>query len=182
LYTGDLALIPVFVGTWNASNQTQWNTVLGNLVSTLNSGSINTAIHVLNTNSLYFSQKSAAIPTLTWYSNSFITAPTATNVSDAQVGTYINNFISSNSAWITTNVPSAKKKIFVYIGGSATRLSSGFGTAYCGWHTYGTFSGLQTPYIAIQDFTSKYLPSCAAQTVSPNGNAYLDAMASVSDP
>jgi hypothetical protein len=179
VYTGDIALIPVFVGTWNPANQTQWNNVLGNLVSTLNAGSINTVNHVFNTNSLYFSLKSTATPTLSWYSNSFVTAPSATNVSDAQVGTYINNFISTNSTWIASNVPSAKKKIYVYIGGSATRLSSGFGTAYCGWHTYGTFSGTQTPFIAIQDFTSKYLPACAAQTVSPNGNAYLDAMASV---
>jgi hypothetical protein len=71
------------------------------------------------------------------------------------------------------------RPIYVYIGASNTRLSSGFGTAYCGWHTYGTLGARNIPYIAIQDFNSNYASACSAQTVSPNKDYQLDAMASV---
>ena len=74
---------------------------------------------------------------------------------------------------------SGVRPLYVYIGAADTRLSSGFGTAYCGWHTYGTLGTRNIPYIAIQDFTSKYYSACSAQTISPNGNVALDAMASV---
>ena len=74
---------------------------------------------------------------------------------------------------------SGTRPIYVYIGGADTRLSSGFGTYYCGWHTYGTLGAKNIPYIAVQDFTATYAKSCAAQTVSPNGDYQLDAVASI---
>ncbi len=177
--TGNVALIPVWVGAWAPADLTKWNTVLSNIVTSLGSGATNSVAlpgHVLNTNALYFTTKSKVAPTLQWVNNTAITAPTATSVSDANVATDINTFIAAHP----TIVPTGATPIYMYIGAKTTRLTSGFGTAYCGWHSYGTTSTLKNvQYLAIQDFTSTYFAACAQQTVSPNGSTSLDAMASV---
>jgi len=175
MLTGSLAVIPVWVGTWTDVNKTQWNTALGNLVNTFSNTATN---HVLSTNKQYYTLKNQTLPAITWSTtlkpSIALKSPTATAVSDADVATYINSYIMANPFTTPGVTP-----IYVYMGASNTRLSSGFGTKYCGWHSYGnTAAGKQT-FIAIQDFTSTYYSGCAAQTVSPNANVALDAMASV---
>ena len=177
--TGSISLIPVWVGAWAPADITRWNTILGNIVTSLGSATSNPISapgHIFNTNSLYFTSKSKAVPSLQWVTNTAVTAPTATSVSDANVATDINLFISTHP----TIVPTGTSPIYIYIGAKTTRLTSGFGTKYCGWHTYGTTSTLKNvQYIAIQDFTSTYYNACSAQLVSPNNSVSLDAMASV---
>ena len=186
LYTGPTQVIPVWVGDWsNAKRKANWNSVLSNLVTSLGgTGSINIASNVFNTNTLYFTSKGAAVTELTW-PNITVSASIPANirtavggivpVTDADVATYINRALTNR----VVSAPTSGRAIYVYIGASNTRLSSGFGTAYCGWHTYGTLGAKNIPYIAIQDFTNTYLRACAAQTISPNNDAQLDAMASV---
>jgi len=175
MLTGSIVVIPVWVGTWTDANKAQWNTALGNLVNSFSNTATN---HVLSTNKQYYTLKNQTLPAITWSTtlkpSIALKSPTATAVSDADVATYINLYISNNPF----NTPGVTP-VYVYMGGSNTRLSSGFGTKYCGWHSYGnTATGKQT-FIAIQDFTSTYYSACAAQTVSPNANVALDAMASV---
>ena len=183
VYSGAVQIIPVWVGTWDATRKANWNRVLGNLVTSLNSGGINSVGHVLNTNLGYFPSNA---PTLSWPSAASSTIPaTGTlksgiyQVSDANVATYISTALKNNVV-----IPGVKP-LYVYLGANNTRLSSGFGTAYCGWHSIGTLTVnttkyVNTPYIAIQDFQSNYLSACAKQsTLSPNGDAQLDAMTSV---
>lgn len=179
VYSGAVQIIPVWVGTWDATRKARWNTILGNLVTSLTAGNINTPTHVFKTNLGYFSS-SAPAPDLSWPSSVSATIPATgtTNagliqVSDANVATYINSAIGKGV------ITAGTKPIYVYIGANNTRLSSGFGTAYCGWHAFGTIGSKKIPYIAIQDFTSTYSRSCAAQTVSPNGDYQLDAVASI---
>jgi hypothetical protein len=187
LYTGATQVIPVWVGNWSdAARKDKWNRLLANLVTSLGeSGDIGLTNHVLNTNSLYFTSKNATRTLLTWPNVNVTASIPATlrsavggivPVSDADVATYINSAISKG---IISVPPAGVRPIYVYIGANNTRLSSGFGTAYCGWHTYGTLGAKNIPYIAIQDFNSNYAKSCAAQTVSPNDDYQLDAMASV---
>ena len=177
--TGTLALIPVWVGGWASSDITTWNSVLGNIVTSLGTNSANSVAlkgHVFNTNTLYFTSQNLTPPSLQWVPNVSVTAPTATSVSDADVATYINTFISANP----TIVPAGTTPVYIYIGADSTLLTSGFGTTYCGWHSLGRIStGSRIPYIAFQNFTSQYNSACSAQTTSPNGNVPLDAMASV---
>lgn len=177
--TGTISLIPVWVGNWASSDIATWNSVLGNIVTSLGTATANSVAltgHVFNTNSLYFSSQSLTPPSLQWVPNLSVTAPTATNVSDADVATYINTFISANP----TIIPAGTTPVYIYIGANSTLLTSGFGTTYCGWHTYGAISRSNNiPYIAFQNFTSQYNSACSAQTTSPNGNVALDAMASV---
>jgi hypothetical protein len=184
LMTGDTQLVPVWVGNWSQTNKDFWNTRMSALVSSLAGGSINTVAHIFNTNTLYYSLRNAQLPKLTWASvtttanipaNLQKASGGITPVSDANVATYINRALTSK----VISAPTNGRVIYIYIGAADTRLSSGFGTAYCGWHTYGNLGATNIPYIAIQDFTSNYYRACSAQTISPNGNVAFDAMASV---
>jgi len=178
--TGTVALIPVWVGNWASSDVTNWNNVLGNIVTSLGSGSANSVAlpgHVFNTTTLYYTSQGLTPPSLQWVSNTTVTAPTATSVSDADVATYIGSFIAANP----TIAPAGATPVYIYIGANSTLLTSGFGSVYCGWHSYGNVAstGTNLPFIAFQDFTSTYNKACAPQVTSPNGSASLDAMASV---
>jgi hypothetical protein len=187
LYSGPVQIIPVWVGTWSDSRKAFWNSLLGNLITSLGGdGDISTANQIFNTNTLYFSTKSAATTKLSWSTpitpsaNVLATLAKSSGgvipVSDSDVAKYINLALSTSKV----SAPSVgTKPIYVYIGAADTRLSSGFGTAYCGWHTYGTLGAKNIPYIAIQDFTSKYFSACSAQIVSPNADVPLDAIASI---
>jgi Phosphate-induced protein 1 conserved region len=68
--------------------------------------------------------------------------------------------------------------IYLVLSSSDIDETSGFLTQYCGWHTYSTVSGVAMKYGFIGN-PSRNLAACAAQTVSPNGNAGVDAMISV---
>ena len=189
-YFGNVQLIPVWVGNWDAtgasgSRREKWNTFLSNLVTSLGgSGSINLAGHVLNTNGKYFTLNppNQSVPNLTWPNGGGATIPaTGTldrykliSVSDANVARYITTAISKLPA-LATGV----KPMYVYIGASNTRLSSGFGTAYCGWHSIGTLGASNIPYIAIQDYPSTFNSACTTQALTPNGDVPLDSMSSV---
>ncbi len=64
------------------------------------------------------------------------------------------------------------------------QASSGFCTAYCGWHKWATVSGKSIKYGFVGNPATKCAPSCSAaanqgQTATPNGNLGADAMASV---
>lgn len=177
VYSGSVQIIPVWVGNWDPVRKATWNSILGTLVSSLGGNSISMAKNIFNTNSGYFSVNP---PTLSWPTVASATIPaTGTvksgliQVSDLNVATYINNAISKNI------IVKGVKPIYVYIGASNTRLSSGFGTAYCGWHSIGSLGNVSVPFIAIQDIPDLYPRGCAAQTISPNGDYKLDAVASI---
>ena len=57
--------------------------------------------------------------------------------------------------------------------------TSGFLTRYCGWHTHASIGGQDIKYSFVGDPTGPKLANCSAQSIGPNGNAGVDAMASV---
>lgn len=191
LYTGHIAIYPVWVGNWTRDRQQHWNEILGNLITSLPAdGAINAPNQIFTTNSLYFSLLNRGIPApkLAWpmeRPSAPITIPGTgiIPVSDDDLANYIGQAIAQGL------VPSPDaamaegyKPIYVYIGANNTWLSSGFGTQYCGWHSYGDYGTSTVPFIALQDFTSNYLPACAIpnnQVTSPNKDPYADAMANV---
>jgi hypothetical protein len=61
---------------------------------------------------------------------------------------------------------------------SSDIAKSGFCTQYCGWHTSTTVSGTTIQYSFVGN-ANRCLSGCAAQTISPNGNAGVDGMVSV---
>jgi hypothetical protein len=68
--------------------------------------------------------------------------------------------------------------IYLVLTSSDVNESSGFCTQYCGWHTYGTLGSKAIKYAFVGN-ANRCLNACAAQTVSPNGNAGVDGMVSV---
>jgi len=68
--------------------------------------------------------------------------------------------------------------IYLVLSSSDIAESSGFLTKYCGWHTYGSTGSNLIKYGFIGN-PNRSLAACAVQSVSPNGNAAVDAMVSV---
>jgi hypothetical protein len=67
--------------------------------------------------------------------------------------------------------------IYLVLSSSDVSESSGFLTQYCGWHDYNYINSVSIKYGFIGN-PLRSLSACAAQTVSPNGNAGVDAMVS----
>ncbi|HXC16662.1 MAG TPA: hypothetical protein VNV60_04400 [Holophagaceae bacterium] len=68
--------------------------------------------------------------------------------------------------------------IYFVLTSSDVNESSGFCTQYCGWHTHGTLSGRDIKYAFVGN-AARCITACAAQSISPNGNAGVDGMVSV---
>jgi hypothetical protein len=68
--------------------------------------------------------------------------------------------------------------VYFVLTSSDVAETSGFCSRYCGWHTYGTISGSNIKCSCVGN-ANRCLNACAAQTVSPNGNAGVDGMISV---
>ena len=84
-----------------------------------------------------------------------------------------------NTALKNGKLPPDPNGIYLVLTSSANVKKSGFCTSYCGWHTSGTSSqGMKVRYSFVGN-ANKCLNACAAQTISPNGNAGVDGMLSV---
>ena len=70
--------------------------------------------------------------------------------------------------------------IYVVLTAPGVTATSGFLTAYCGWHNYSVYNGVNVKYSFVGDAKGPSLGSCAIQTAgSPNGDPSVDAMVSV---
>jgi len=98
------------------------------------------------------------------------------NLSDNQVAAIVANAIAQGLGG-TSGDPNG---IYFVLTSSDVNETSGFCTKYCGWHTYDTYSssGVNVKYAFVGN-ANRCLNACAAQSVSPNGNAGVDGMASV---
>lgn len=96
-----------------------------------------------------------------------------TSLSDADIQSIVVEGINGDLPFDTNGV------YFVLTSADVT-ASSGFCTKYCGWHTYGTISGLsgRIKYAFVGDPT-RCPSSCQAQATGPNGSSGADGMASI---
>ena len=95
-----------------------------------------------------------------------------TRLRDSQVQAIVSNAISSG------NLPKDTTGVYFVLTSSDVSEQSGFCSRYCGWHTSGTIQGLNIKYAFVGN-ANRCLSACAAQTISPNGNAGVDGMISV---
>jgi hypothetical protein len=93
-------------------------------------------------------------------------------LTDSRVLTVVNNAI------VSKKLPYDANGVYFVLSSSDVSESSGFCTRYCGWHTAATPSAGHVRYSFVGN-ASRCLSGCAAQTVSPNGNAGVDGMVSV---
>lgn len=94
-------------------------------------------------------------------------------LTDAAIKTIVANAINSGDLGMK---PDPTGVYFVLTSSNVAK--SGFCTQYCGWHTYATINGVQVQYSFVGN-ANRCLNACAAQTISPNGNAGVDGMISV---
>ncbi|MDQ6788814.1 MAG: EXORDIUM family protein [Acidobacteriota bacterium] len=83
-----------------------------------------------------------------------------------------------NNAINTGKLPYDANGVYFVLTSSDVAESSGFCTQYCGWHTSAARTEGRLRYSFVGN-ANRCLSSCAAQTVSPNGNAGVDGMISV---
>lgn len=95
-----------------------------------------------------------------------------TVLTDANIQSIVADSINSGA------LPNDTNGIYFVMTSSDVNESSGFCTQYCGWHTHGTIGGKSLAYAFIGN-AARCITSCAAQSTSPNGNAGVDGMVSV---
>jgi hypothetical protein len=93
-------------------------------------------------------------------------------LSDSQIRSVVSAAITSAALPLDSN------GVYFVLTSADVTASSGFCTQYCGWHTHGTIAGADVKYAFIGN-PDRCPSACAAQTVSPNGNAGADGMASI---
>ncbi|MDQ1403405.1 MAG: hypothetical protein QOG03_1721 [Actinomycetota bacterium] len=94
-------------------------------------------------------------------------------LSDAGVRAVVAHAIS------TSGITNDSSTVWMVLGSRDVNLTSGYGTQYCGWHTYSTFNNVNNGYLATID-AARAPSACEEQTtVSPNGNPGIDGMLSV---
>ncbi len=96
-----------------------------------------------------------------------------TSLSDNDIGTLVANAIGSGQLPLDAN------GVYFVLTAPGVNETSGFLTQYCGWHTYGTLGSTNVKFAFVGDAQGPNLGACAVQSVSPNGDAGADAMASV---
>jgi hypothetical protein len=100
-----------------------------------------------------------------------VTAKTGTRLADRDITTIVSNAITSG------RLPKDANGVY-FVVTSSDIAKTGFCTQYCGWHTVATIGGVRIKYSFVGN-ANRCLGSCAAQTVSPNGNAGVDGTISV---
>jgi hypothetical protein len=92
-------------------------------------------------------------------------------LSDSDVQAIVANAISNG-------LPKDTNGVYFVLTSADVNETSGFCTKYCGWHTYGTISGMNIKYAFIGN-PDRCPSACEEQTTSPNNNAGADGMASI---
>lgn len=83
-----------------------------------------------------------------------------------------------SSAISSGRLPNNPSGVYFVLTSSDVSEQSGFCTKYCGWHTAASLSLGRIRYSFVGN-PFRCLNACAAQTVSPNGNAGIDGMVSI---
>lgn len=93
-------------------------------------------------------------------------------LSDASVANAVSRAI------ISGELPLDPEALYFVLGSADVRETSGFCSSYCGFHEHFRLFG-ETVRFAFVGNAEGCMSACAAQTIGPNGDAAVDAMASI---
>ncbi|HVE57635.1 MAG TPA: hypothetical protein VNB22_12450 [Pyrinomonadaceae bacterium] len=158
----------IWYGNWNQTNGT--DTPAGKQIVRDWANSIGGTPHFA-LNSSYSTTKPISGNVL--YGGETTDAGTKTRLTDSNIKAIVDSAITSG------RLPYNASGVYFVITSSNVTASSGFCTQYCGWHTRGTTSGYGNVRYSFVGNAARCINSCAAQTVSPNGNAGIDGAISV---
>jgi hypothetical protein len=95
------------------------------------------------------------------------------SLTDADIVAIVNKAIFPNG--VLLNDPNG---VYFVLTSADVNETSGFCTSYCGWHNHTTIGGTVIKYAFVGN-GDRCPSACQAQTISPNGNAGADGMASI---
>jgi len=160
----------IWYGNWNGSGSNSQGTV--SLINSLfgNTGLNNSGYFDIN--QTYGSNSANVSGSILRIKSTTDNYSRGTRLSDTAIRNVVSSAISSG------RLPSDTHGIYFVITSSDVTATSGFCTSYCGWHTHASIGGADIKYSFIGN-PDRCPSSCEAQTVSPNGNAGADGMASI---
>ena len=161
---GTVNIYYIWYGNWGTNTAAQ---ILPDLAGSLGGSPY------YNINSTYTSGAGVHLSNSVAYGGATTSTLTLGNsLSDSQIQSIVSNAITTGA------LPGDTNGVYFVLTSSEVTASSGFCTQYCGWHTHATIGGADIKYAFIGN-PDRCPSSCAAQTVSPNGNAGADGMASI---
>src|SRR6185295_17125290 len=94
-----------------------------------------------------------------------------TSLSDSSIWALVNNALS------TGKLPADPDGVYFVLTAPYVAETSGFLSQYCGWHTYNYYGATSMPIkYSFVGNPAANMNACAAQSLSPNGDAQADAM------
>lgn len=161
---GTTNLYYIWYGNWSGNSAVP---ILNNLALSLGGSpyyNINTTYYNANNNKV---SNALAAPASTTDNYS-----RGNKIGDSDVLNVVAGAISSGA------LPQDPNGVYVVLSSADVNETSGFCTQYCGWHSHATILGVDTKFAFVGN-AARCPSACSAQTVSPNGNAGADAMASI---
>jgi len=154
----------IWYGNWSGNTAT---TILTDLMQNI------APSPYYNINTTYYNGSGAhVVNSVTYGGSTNDNYSRGTSLSDSAIQAIVSDAITSG------RLPNNTSGIYFVLTSADVTASSGFCTSYCGWHTYGTIAGSNIKYSFVGN-PDRCPSACAAQTVSPNGNAGADGMASI---
>jgi len=163
--TGPQNLYFIWYGNWAGDSGTQ--NILGELAATLG----NTPYMQINSRYTDGSGRPASAGMVYAGGVTDSTYAHGSSLSDADIVAVISDQILSFA------LPQDPQGIYVVVASADVTATSGFCSSYCGQHNSALVNGGQLRYVFL-GHANRCLSACAPQTLSPNGNAAADGMAS----
>jgi len=161
---GTVNVYYIWYGTWTNNTATTILTTFASYVG---------ATPYFNINKTYYNAANQAVTgRVTFVKAINDPGSLGTSLSDSSIQTIVTNAISSGA------LPKDANGVYFVLTSQNIKETSGFCTQYCGWHTRATILGTDIKFSFVGN-PDQCPSACAAQKVSPNGNAGADAMASI---
>jgi len=155
----------IWYGNW--SQDTQANTILTYWAQNIGGSPYE------NINTTYGDPNGNVSGLISYGGSTADTGSLGTSLSDSSIGTLVRNALGSGK------LPTDSNGVYFVLTAPGVKETSGFLTQYCGWHTAASINGANIKYAFVGDAAGPSLGSCSVQSTSPNGDAAVDAMASV---
>jgi hypothetical protein len=155
----------IWYGNW-AGNTAQ--TILTDLASSIGGSPY------WNINTTYYDPAATHVTSAVRFAGSTTDAYSrGVNLTDVGVQGVVSDAITSG------RLPRDTAGVYFVLTSPDVTETSGFCTAYCGWHTFATIAGSNIKYSFVGDAATRCPGACMAQSNGPNNNGGADGMASV---
>jgi hypothetical protein len=159
----------IWYGDWSAAIDTAAKPIIRTFGQTVG------GTPIFNTNVTYTDSANRAIVNRVNPPVEYIDPSSSNSLSDANVASIVVNAIKNGFGG--TADPNG---VYFVLTGPNVQETSGFGSKYCGWHTYQTVGGVAVKYSFVGNARIIAPSGCLAQsTASPNNNPGADGMVSV---